>query len=198
MATMARLWTVLRQRLLMVFMNWILLFLLFCVIWAVISSIVSLGTLITLPLSMSVIGQNIGIGGLDQLMGLAVFGSLGNGSGYVMSGVFGYAALAFIAFTFPVLVHTKGVCLIYLAAVDGIKFEEAEVALAKRVADVKQRADAVRERSMQATARSVTSSPNPQFAAERDGATSIPSGCPKCGNAVTVDDIFCGSCGQKL
>ena len=88
--------------------------------------------------------------------------------------------------------------LIYLAAVDGIKFEEAEVALAKRVADVKQRADAVRERSMQATARSVTSSPNPQFAAERDGATSIPSGCPKCGNAVTVDDIFCGSCGQKL
>lgn len=198
MATMARLWTVLRQRLLMVFMNWILLSLLVSVIGAVIMVIVSLGTLITLPLSKSVIGQNFGISGLDLLMSLAASGSLGDGSGYVLSGVFGSAALTFIAFTFPVLVHIKGVCLIYLAAVDGIKFEEAELALAKRVADVKQRADAVRERSMQATARSVTSSPNPQFAAERDGATSIPSGCPKCGNAVTVDDIFCGSCGQKL
>ena len=205
MATLARLWTVLKQRLLMVYMNWILLVLLVFVVGALVMAIVGIGTLITLPLSASIIGQNVGSGGLSNLMGLGMYGGLGGLgggeiSGYVFAGIFGSAVLGFITFTLPGLVHTKGVCLIYLAAVEGLEFEEAEAALAQRVANVKQRAEAARERSAQVMPKPTTlapTQPSGQAAPPTAGKTAA-SACPKCGTAVNPGDMFCESCGHQL
>ena len=122
-------------------------------------------------------------------------------SGYMYAGIFGSGILFFIASTIPGLVHTKGVCLIYLASVEGLEFEEAEAALAQRMAEVKQRAEAARERSMQAThqrpAASAPVQPSAQTVSPVAGKSAI-SACPKCGAATTPGDIFCESCGQRL
>jgi len=199
MATVARLWAVLRQRLLMVFMNWILLSLLVAVVGTLVMAIVSIGTMVTLPVSVSVIGQGIGGAGFSDLLAFGTYGGFGGGqaSGYVLAGIFGSAILAFIAFTLPGLVHTKGVCLIYLAAVEGLELDAAEAAMAQRVADVKQRAEAAQERARQTTPRTPPppTMPIAEAAPATEGAMSF---CPKCGVSVNAGDMFCESCGHRL
>ncbi len=201
MATLARLWAVLKQRLLMVFMNWILLSLLVAVVGTLVMAIVTIGTLVTLPISASIIGQRLGGAGFSDLLALGMYGGFQGGevAGYVLAGIFGSAILAFIAFTLPGLVHTKGVCLIYLAAVEGLELDAAEAALAQRMADVKQRAEAAQQRSMQTTPKTTKLPPTMAIAEAAPPATEgVVSFCPKCGTGVNSGDMFCESCGHRL
>jgi len=201
MATLARLWAVLKQRLLMVFMNWILLSLLVAFVGTLVMAIVTIGTLVTLPISASIIGQRLGGAGFSDLLALGMYGGFQGGevASYVLAGIFGSAILAFIAFTLPGLVHTKGVCLIYLAAVEGLELDAAEAALAQRMADVKQRAEAAQQRSMQTTPKTTKLPPTMPIAEAAPAATEgVVSFCPKCGTGVNSGDMFCESCGHRL
>lgn len=137
--------------------------------------------------------------GFGDLLAFGTYGGFHGGevSGYVLAGIFGSAILAFIAFTLPGLVHTKGVCLIYLAAVEGLELDAAEAALAQRMADVKQRAEAAQERSRQTTPKT-TLPIMPIVEAAPPALEGAVSFCPKCGMGVNVGDMFCESCGHRL
>lgn len=197
MQTLTRLWSTLRQRLLMVVINLLLLTMLVVLVAGLVFGIVGIGTLVTGPMSLAIIGQSAGDFSMNSIIGEMMQGESGMGgrdaSGYMVAGFFGLGVLWFVAGTIPALVGIKGICLIYLDAIEGLEFEGAEVALSQRVSEIKERAKAARERAMQAAPKPVATAQPLAPLGPRPA-----SACPKCGAGVSPSDMFCESCGDRL
>lgn len=188
--TISRLWVVSKQRGLAVLVSSLLLMLLTVFASFVVFQVVFLGVITTGAVSAPVVGTSMGLPGMDMFTSmLGGYGDTGGG-GYLAAAGFGTALLFAIGLTFPVAIVMLGGCLIYLQAIEGLDFDQTEEMMKQRMSDAKRRMDDAKARAQQSMQR-------PEAPTARPPAESLPT-CPKCHAPVTSDDVFCGSCGQKL
>lgn len=189
--TISRLWVVSRQRGLAVLVSALLLMLLAAFASVVVLQVVFLGVMTTGAVSAPIVGA--GMGGLPGLGMLTPmmdgYGGFGGGGAYMAAAGFGAGLLFAIGLTIPLAIVMLGSCLIYLQAIEGLDFGAAEEKMKQRMSEAKQRMDEAKARAQQSMQRPETPTTPPVDSA---------LACPKCNAAVTSDDVFCGSCGQKL
>lgn len=154
-----------------------------------------------LGLGLMVVGGlsavTIGVGGFDYSMlpgmffgqrhGPGQYGGAGNG--YLYAGTFGAAVIALVAAIPATLIALKGFSIIYREVCAGLALDEDEKNLSSRMADLKARAQAAHQAALAHTKSGKDSGPP----ASAPAAT-----CPACQAAVAPQDLFCGSCGNKL
>lgn len=228
LASVARLWMILKQRLLVVVVNMLLLALLLFVVTSLVGVVVGFGAGLTLSLSANLIPElEASFAGVF----MSLFGGMGGmgveDGGYLKALMFGAAILIFTATAIPMLVALKGICQIYLNACDGLDFSATEKELEAKVAAARQRAEEARRKaqaSMEAARQHAQESM--QRAAEQkardeaakaqparedaakpgaepqagQSASTRPTAlfCPQCGSSVGSEDLFCQACGKKL
>lgn len=151
LASVARLWLILRQRLLVVVVNMLLLALLLFVVTSLVGVVVGFGAGLTLSLSANLIPElEASFAGvlMSLLGGMGGMGGMGvEGGGYLKALMFGAAILIFTATAIPMLVALKGICQIYLNACDGLDFSATEKELEAKVAAARQRAEEARRKA---------------------------------------------------
>jgi hypothetical protein len=196
-ASLARLWTILRHRLPSIILSLILLALLTGLVSLVTFSIVMTGSMTVMSLSVPIIGSQIG-GGLGSLftnpaMLMSGF-SFGEGGGYLLAGLIGGLCLYTVAASIPALVGIAGICQVYLQGVEGLDFDQAEAEISNRMEEAKRKAQEVQARA-QAAAREMQTTTVPVSQANTDTSATH---CPNCNAETAPDDMFCGTCGAKL
>jgi hypothetical protein len=188
----AKLWAIVRQRLVQVVVLVLLLALLCLVIGGVIS-LFTLGALgIVGGLSAVLLPTGGGIGGLMSGM---MMGGGREGAGYLTAGVIGSAIVFAIVAIAPFLVLLRGYCLIYLEVIQGIDFSAAEAQLKSGMDNLQRQAREAQERArekMQAPAPPPAApAPGPQPEAQTAAPSAPAAGavgsaagkCPQCGAA---------------
>lgn len=192
-AAVARLWTIVRKRLLMVIVNLLLLGLITGIAGLVVGGVVFSGSFSVGLMSARILntgGGMMGGLGMESMMAL-----MGEGAGYMKAAMFGEGVLMMLAGAVPALIALMGSCLIYLQASEGLDFSAAEAELNKKMEDAKRRAEEARQPAPQAAPmapeaeQTLPPTPAPVAAAHT---------CPKCGAPAEADDLFCGACGNKL
>jgi len=127
-------------------------------------------------------------------------------SGYAQAQVFAGGLLFTLALVAPFLTLVNGSCLIYLQAIDGLNFEEAEETLRQRVEEAKRKAEEAKRRALEAaeTAKARRESqqppaPSAPAAPEPADAAAGPRTCinAQCKTALGAEDLFCGECGTR-
>ena len=197
MQAVAKLWAIVRQRLVQV----VVLVLLLALLSLVIGGVIALFTLAALGIvgTLSAVLLPTG-GGIGGLMSGMMMGAGREGAGYLIAGGIGSAIVFAIVMIVPFLVLLRGYCLIYLEVIQGIDFSAAEAQLKSKMDDLQRQAREAQERArekMQAPA--PASAPRETTAAPAVGAAAPAAGkCPQCGASVTADDAFCGGCGARL
>ena len=207
MQAVAKLWAIVRQRLVQVVVLVLLLALLCLVIGGII-------TLLTLG-GLGVVGALSAVllptgGGLGGLMSGMMMGAGREGGGYLIAGGIGTAIVFAVVSIVPFLILVRGYCLIYLEVIEGLDFSAAEAQLKSRVENLQRQAREAQERARE---KMQTPAAPPAAAAasserEQPAAASIappavapvpdPAKCPQCGTAVTGADAFCVGCGARL
>jgi hypothetical protein len=182
--TLVMLKEVARTRLLQVVVMMVLLGLLIgfiaVIIWAALFS----GSGVVISLSAMIVG--VSAGGLDGIASLFMGGG-GEGAGYIYAFGFGGAILALLGSTPGLLIGIKGVSIIYREVTADLSLDAAEEELDQQLEEVKRRAAEAKQRATAAQASPQPTPPAP-----------VASACPKCGEPITPEDVFCGSCGHKL
>jgi len=204
MSALAMLAEVARQRLLFVVVMTLLLGLLLLLVTLIILAILATGTLLTMGLSASIIGNSLG--DLDDLSRLFMGAMMGgrSGSGYLWSLGFGAAVLFLLGVTPGMLVGMKGAAIIHRAAIADLSLAETEQAMRDKLGEVQRRAKEAKELALkkaaeqaaQAQTQSGTASAPP--AATPSPAPVAALACPSCTKPIASDDLFCGECGHKL
>jgi hypothetical protein len=208
MQAVAKLWGIVRQRLVQV----VVLVLLLALLCLIIGGVISLFTLGALGIvgALSAVLLPTG-GGLGGLMSGMMMGGGREGTGYLIAGGIGSAIVFAIVTIVPFLVLLRGYCLIYLEVIQGIDFSAAEAQLKSRMDDLQRQAREAQERARE----KVQPAPAPTAAApppipQREAPAAAPTAsaagtaesaagkCPQCGTAVATDDAFCGGCGARL
>ena len=198
----ARLSLVVRTRLIEVVLSLVVLFFMAGFVSLVIFGVISIGVMMTAGMSASILNVgNTGVGGMAGMMAIMS----GGGNGYAIAGGLGGGVLLAIASVIPVLIMTKGVCLIYLNTTRGLDFAASEAQIGDGLAAVKRRADEARERARQlaeqhrpaATDTTTAAGPGAAPVTAPASVTAAPT-CPNCRAAVAPDDVFCGNCAHKL
>lgn len=200
---LARLNMLARRRLLEVVTQQIILFVIVGFISAIIFSMIMLGFGMASGLSASIVGFGGGMGGMGSMATLMHGG--GEGVSYIVAGSIGGGFLFALAAVIPALIATKGVCLVYLKATQGLDFTQAEAELQNGMDAVKAKADQARERARQMAEKSApppaSAAASPETKAEapeaKVAAPAVPA-CPNCHAPVAAADRFCGECGHKL
>ncbi|MDR0776929.1 MAG: hypothetical protein LBE81_09885 [Azonexus sp.] len=187
--TVALLVSIARQRLLAVVIHTLLLGLLISVVAGIMMFILGIGISFTSALSLPIIGQAGGFGGLSSMFG-------GGGSGYVVAASVGLLLLFSVAWVLPVLLGIAGYCLIYGNVTDGLSSEDIEERL--KAAQNKARESIQQAREQMTTAKAATTSAPQETEATEAETTETPLACPACEQAVGSADAFCGNCGHKL
>jgi MFS family permease len=217
--TAARLFVIIRQRLLSVITNLVILSILVFFLSSVVMFVLYSGYFATVGLSAKV-GINAlgGLGGLFQ-GAMGGMGGMGGMSGYGQDeGAMSYGgALAFasglvfmVGMIIPFLTFINGSCLIYLQTVDGLEFDGAEQQLRGHMDEAKRRAQEARERAgakleeAKAAAQRHAPAASPAAAAAAAAAPAAAAAapaparsCASCHEALAADDVFCGGCGTK-
>jgi hypothetical protein len=199
MQAVAKLWAIVRQRLVQVVVLVLLLALLCFVIGGIISLLTFGGLAVVGALSAALLPTGSGIGGLMS-------GMMMGAGGHVVAGAIGVAIVFAIVTIVPFLILLRGYCLIYLEVIQGIDFSAAEAELKARMENVQRQAREAQERArekMQSAPTPPAPPPVPPSAAPAApaagiGAAPAAAKCPQCGAAVTADDAFCGGCGARL
>lgn len=221
-ASMARLWMIVRRNLFTVVINLLLLSLVVGIITFIIGGILLAGTSTTLATSLPILGSQAGAGMMGMFNGMmhpgyggdlgGVYGGgygtySGGGSGYAVAGIFGFSIVAAIAFSIPFLILISGMCHIYLQSAQGLDFEQAEAQINRGMEEAKRRAKDAQVKAQQAAQQAAerakasaakataTASPPPAATDQTHEATAT---CPNCGSAINADDVFCGNCGHHL
>jgi hypothetical protein len=190
MQTFAKLWQLAKNDLIPVVINQLVLALIVGLVAFILFAIVGIGSSFTMGLSTTILGPEVGA----SLMGL--FGSFSglmrggesSGSGYLIAMAFGFGFMMSSAAALPMLVAISGNCLIYLQYARSIDTAEIEEQMRSKMNEIKDKAAAAREQLKQ----------NPESVAQPAFAPSSALVCPSCRNIITLDDVFCGSCGHKL
>ena len=192
--TIARLNTIARTKLVSIILMEVFLFLITGFAAGLIFTVVFLGIAMTTGLSASILSAGFGI---SDLIASVMGGGIRGGGDYAMGAGIGGGLLIAVAAIVPALIFSKGLCIIYLAAVQGVDFAANEASLNEGFASVKKKAEEARDR-----ARSLTEQRRPPsiapvdigFAALKPAALA----CPNCQAPVAADDAFCGNCAHKL
>lgn len=189
--TSARLLVIVRQRLVTVIINLVLLSLLVLVLSGVVYLVLSSGYLTTTALS-AVVGIH-SFGGLSSLS-MMMAGMGDESASYAGAFVFSTGLLFVVGGIIPALTYINGTCLLYLQTVEGLDFGQAEQQIAARVEEARRRAKEAKERAsiQMQQARAAT-----QPAAAPAQPEAAPRSCHACHAALAADDVFCGECGVK-
>ena len=198
MQAVAKLWAIVRQRLVQVVVLVLLLALLCFVIGGIIALLTLSGLGIVGMLSAVLLPTGAGIGGLMSGM---MMGAGREGAGYLVAGGIGGAIVFAVVTIVPFLILLRGYCLIYLEVIQGIDFSAAEAQLKSRMENIQRQAREAQERArekMQPAPTPAAPPPAAPTAPAAGAAAAAPVKCPQCGAAVTADDAFCGGCGARL
>ena len=191
--TIARLNAIARSKLVSVILMEVFLFLITGFVAGLIFTVVFLGIAMTTGLSASILSVGFGLG---DLMGTVMGGGLRSGGDYAIGAGFGGGLLVAVAAIVPALIFSKGLCIIYLAAVQGVDFAANEASLNERFASVKKKAEEARDR-----AKALTEQKPKAIVPASQGYAPLKSAsftCPNCQASVAADDAFCGNCAHKL
>jgi hypothetical protein len=207
-ASMARLWTIMRQRLPMIILSLFLLALLTILVSVVTYSVVITGSMSVMSLSIPIIGYQVGGGLMGMMMNLSsMMNGYGfqEGSGYIIAGLLGGMVLYTVAASIPAMVGLSGICQIYLQGAEGLDFSQAEAEINNRMEEAKrkaQEAQAKAQAKAQAAAKRIQAEHEARSSATAPAAPTQPAApeliCPKCNAQIFADDVFCGECGTKL
>lgn len=190
--TTARLLVIVRQRLISVIINLVILSLLVLVLAGVVYLVLSSGYIATAGLS-SAVGIN-SFGGLQQsIMGmLSGFGGGyygGESQSYAGAFVFSIGLLVMVGSIIPALTYINGTCLVYLQTIEGLNFGEAEEQIQARMEEAKRLAKEAKDRA-NAQMQQARATPQPAAAPQARA-------CLSCKAPMAADDVFCGECGAK-
>ena len=160
-ATLARVVMVVRKRLLGVLVRGAVLFVLLMVTAMVLWMIALSGTLAAGSLSLGIVGVNMDLSSLSEMIGSASgMGGMGGrgyrggpgagaGSGYGVAALVGVLLIFAVVGTLLSLVLKKGWCLIYLQVAQDLDVSSVEAEMQQRLAQVRAQAQAARERVQQ-------------------------------------------------
>jgi len=193
METVARLLKAARQDLLKVMVSQSLLFMLVLFASAMLAAILILGAVAAGGLSELVLG----VGFNNPLGRYGLLASLfADNADYAKAAGAGMAILAGAAVMAVLLIYISGNCLLYLQYAANIDASEIEQGLRNRVDGVRARAVAAQAQVREAAARQAQAQRDARAAASaRQQATART--CTQCNSPVTLDDVFCGTCGHK-
>ncbi|CAN5196902.1 hypothetical protein BH11PSE11_BH11PSE11_25750 [soil metagenome] len=148
----ARLVSIAKNKLISVILHQFILFVIVMFVAMIIFFMVIMGLVIAGSMSAGIVGFGGGMSFRDP------FSS--GFDGYVVAGLIGGGVLYAVAAVIPALIATKGMCIIYLNAVDGLDFEHAEAQLQSGMAAVKKKAEEARERAQQMAEQPTRQSPD--------------------------------------
>ena len=211
MQAVSRLAAIARQRIVVVILSMIVLFLICLVVAFIIGGIMTAGTLVSGGMSAAIIGvSGFDASGMMGMMGFPGSGGYGGGgesSAHVTAGAIGGSIVWAVALALPLLVYLRGCCQVYLANVAHVDVEAMEEQLrggldaAKRKAqDIKTKGEAMA--AEQAARYNKPADPlTPPVAKPYAGPALTPVNalqCPVCNAPYFAGDMFCGGCGHKL
>jgi hypothetical protein len=149
MGSIARLLTIVRQRLLPVVISLVILYLLVVFVGLITFGVAIIGTASIAGLSASILGYSsgMGLGMLSSLQNMMQYGGGFDMSGYGLAMVIGSALLYFAAALIPSVVSIAGINIIYLQISEGLDFKSAESSLSKHMDDAKRRAQNLQSRA---------------------------------------------------
>jgi hypothetical protein len=197
--TAARMFVIIRQRLLAVITNLVILSLLVLFLSGVVGFVLFAGYSATMGLS-SAVGISPAGGAMGMMQGVMLGGGMGGMGGIASTnsyaGPFAFATglLVTIGMVIPFLTFINGSCLIYLQVIDGLHFGEAEEQLRGHVEGAKRRTQEARDR---AGAKLQEVRASAQKVAQQDSPAAAGRACASCHTLLAPDDVFCGECGAK-
>ncbi len=194
--TTARLLVIVRQRLVTVIINLVILGLLVLVLAGVVYLVLFSGYMTTAALS-SAVGID-SIGGLSHSLTGMMMSSHGGGGGYYDGGSQSYAGglifstglLVMVGGILPTLTYINGTCLVYLQTIEGLNFDQAEEQIQARMEDAKRLAKEAKDRANAQMQQAKAAPQRPETMAEQRT-------CTACQATMATDDVFCGECGVK-
>lgn len=203
LASLARLWVVLRERLLLVTVNMFLLTLLVILVGTVIFVTLLVGGVSMLGLAATIISDEIQGEMLGMMMHFSqslLSGHSSSFSGYFSATIYGAGLLYLIATSLIGMILLSGFCQIYLQATQGLTFDAAEEQINQRLEEAKRRAQEAQARAREASERARASANEAARTAHSGAGEQVDTAakCPQCGAPVAADDVFCGECGHKL
>ena len=211
MQAVSRLAAIARQRIVVVILSMIVLFLICLVVAFIIGGIMTAGTLVSGGMSAAIIGvSGFDASGMMGMMGFPGSGGYAGGgesSAHVTAGAIGGSIVWAVALALPLLVYLRGCCQVYLANLAHVDVEAMEEQLrggldaAKRKAqDIKAKGEAMA--AEQAARYNKPADPlTPPVAKPYAGPALTPVNalqCPVCNSPYFAGDMFCGGCGHKL
>ncbi|WP_460529169.1 hypothetical protein [Chitinimonas naiadis] len=219
MQALAKLLGIIRQRLVSVLVAYVLLTLLLMLIGLLVGSVLGTGYGLVLGLS-GMVGVPVGGGLMPQLMGHMSYGGgpaefAGPGydgmhsGGHLVALGLGLGMLFLLGMLVPAVIFIRGVCLIYLQAIQGLDFSGAEAQLQQALLEARRKAEAARQRAGEKIDEVRAKTEAQRAAAAKPDAASEPSGglpsgpviqprhCSQCQALLAEDDIFCGECGTR-
>lgn len=148
MGSIARLMTIVRQRLLPTVISLILLYVLVVFVGFITFGVALAGTLSIAGLSASILGYSatMGTGMISSFQNMMLYGGGLEVSGYGLAMLVGSSLLYFAAALIPSVVSIAGVNIIYLQVSAGLDFKAAEESLSKHMDDAKRRAHNLQSR----------------------------------------------------
>jgi hypothetical protein len=197
-----------RKRLLNAVVMMVLLGLLAALVVGFVWGVLAMGALTVFSLSAMVL--NVGSFGMGNVMGMLMGG--GGGSGYMIAMGFGGAVLMLVGANPGILIALKGASIIYREVTFGLALEDDERELNRRMQELKARTEQAKATGQQPAVVALTPAPVPvPTPASTPMPTPAPApapapapvaepiaACPACHEAITAQDVFCGSCGHKL
>jgi hypothetical protein len=168
------------------------------IILGIIGAVILPGYFSMTGLAAGIIGANLGadMSMLSNLPMALMYLSSGQGGGHATSIMLATVVLLMLAAATALQVQLMGMNLVYLGVSEGIDTAGAERLLKQQFDQAKAKADEAKQRAIVAAERA-------KQAAQQARASSAPPPapsllCPACSSAITPNDAFCESCGQKL
>jgi hypothetical protein len=168
------------------------------IILGIIGAVVLPGYFSMTGLAAGIIGANLGadMSMLSNLPMALMYLSSGQGGGHATSIMLATVVLLMLAAATALQVQLMGINLVYLGVSEGIDTAGAELLLKQQFDQAKAKADEAKQRAIVAAERAKQAAQQARTASAPPPAPSLL--CPACSSAITPNDAFCESCGQKL
>jgi hypothetical protein len=178
-------------------------------VFLVLFGVLTSATLGVGSLSVAILGADVssfGIGGLSGFGGpFGVGQGGGDGTGYVIAGIFGLSVAWAIMFAAVGAVALMAMCIVYVGLIEGLDIKQAEQYLADRISQAREKAaqmqEMAKQRAQEAQSRARQAAEQRASATTPGVGAAPPTGvvrCPACGAQTEASSVFCEECGKKL